>query len=161
MADFTILAMTGDAKWLRRLHADLLVLGGIRIIVTESMDEACDLLDSAGARLLLVDLDPNNVTLEQVDRLLWMNSTVPHPAKVLTFSEEYSSGQALALFQMGVDEYICKSHHANQLPSIVSQLVISKPADTRRVERPVPVAARPSQAALPVSARWVAAAAPA
>ena len=123
MVDFTILAVTADVGWLQRLQPDLQALGGTRFVVTASMDEACDLLDTSGARLILLDWGSDGISCETLDRLLWVNTTISHPARVLVVSETYRADLAVTLFQMGVDEYLSSTEHAGQFPQVLLQLL--------------------------------------
>ena len=123
MVDVTILAMSEDQGWLASFWSAARRLKGSRLVLTGSMDEAFDLLDCAGARLLVLDRKATTFTLEQLDRLLWANSTLVHPASVLVIDRTYSAEVALTLFQMGVDDYLCSSLPAPRLAAIVSQLV--------------------------------------
>ena len=123
MVDFTILAVTADLGWLQRLQPVLQALGGTRFIVTASMDEACDLLDTSGARLILLDWGSDGISCETLDRLLWVNTTISHPARVLVISETYRADLAVTLFQMGVDEYLSLTEHAGQFPHVLLQLL--------------------------------------
>ena len=52
MCDFTVLAMTAGVDWLEPVRHDLHELGGTRVIVTGSMEEACELLEMASACLI-------------------------------------------------------------------------------------------------------------
>ena len=117
MVDFTILAVTGDIVWLRRMQPDLQALGGTRFVVSGSMEEACDLLDASRARLILLDWNSDGVSCETLDRLLWMNTTLSHPAQVLVVSEPYRADLALTLFQMGVDEYLSLNGARESIPA--------------------------------------------
>jgi DNA-binding NarL/FixJ family response regulator len=143
MVDFTILAMTGDVDWLQYMQPDLQALGRTRVILAGSMDEACDLLDTSGARLVLVDWSPERVSCETLDRLLWANTTVSRPARVLVVSDNYRADLAVTLFQMGVDEYLSRAEHAGQLQAILSQLLSREPEAGHDLEQGV-AASEPS-----------------
>jgi len=123
MVDFTILAVTGDAKWLRRMQPDWQALGRTRFIVAASMDEACDLLADSGARLILLDWNSEGVSCETLDRLLWINTTVSRPALVVVISELYQAELGRTLFQMGVDEYLSLKEHSGQVQHTLLQLL--------------------------------------
>ena len=123
MVDMTILAMTEDQVWLESLWSEARRLKRTRLVVTSSMDEACDLLDCAGARLLVLDRGAGTFTYDELDRMLWTNSTCAHPALVLVIDQTYSPEVALDLFRMGVDEYVCTSLHGNRLAEVVSELL--------------------------------------
>jgi DNA-binding NarL/FixJ family response regulator len=123
MVDFTILAITGQVPWLNDLQPHLQSLGGTRVVVAGTSDEACELLDTTTPRLILVDWRSDGVSCETIDRLLWANSTVARPARVVVVTDAYRADLAVTLFQMGVDEYVSKAEHANQFQAILSHLL--------------------------------------
>ena len=123
MVDMTILAMTEDQGWLASFWSAAQQLKRSRLVATSSMGEAFDLLDCAGARLLVLDPRAGTFTVEELDRLLWANSTLAQPALVLIIDQTYSPEDALDLFRMGVDEYVCSSLHDAQMTDIVTQLL--------------------------------------
>jgi DNA-binding NarL/FixJ family response regulator len=123
MSDPTILAMAGSEGWLARLQFSLGAVRSVRIIVTQSMSEASELLPSALVDLIVVDWLAPAATYDQMDELLWANSTLPHPAPVLVTSETYEPEQASTLFQMGVDEYIDFAEQREKLPWVLCQLL--------------------------------------
>jgi DNA-binding NarL/FixJ family response regulator len=126
MCDFTVLAMTAGVDWLELVRHDLHDLGGTRVIVTGSMDEACELLELASARLILLNWDSDRADYEQIGNLLWTNSTLASPAMVLVIADEYRADQAVTLFRMGVDEYVCRSDHAENLRGVLGQLLAGR-----------------------------------
>jgi len=158
MIDVTILAMTEDPSWLEFFWTELHSVQGSRLVVTGSMEEACDLLSCTDARLIVVEWQQATVSSEQMDQLLWANSILAHPAKVLVVEESYRADRALSLFQMGVDEYISVSDHADQLGAILDRLLARTPVPSIPAAQPVSQAPRTVQDPLPAPARWVAAA---
>ena len=161
MRDVTILAMSDDASWLGNLWTELKPRGGLRLVTASSIEDACALVDCADARLIVVDWRTETISYEKLDALLWANSTLRHPAAVVVVSANYQPDQALSLYQMGVDEYLGMSHHADQVAPILSGLLRGP------CTQPVPVVQRAAEArssvpaAMPLPACWVAAAAPA
>ena len=123
MIDVTILAVTENPSWLEFFWTELRSVQGTRLVVTGSMEEACDLLSCADARLIVVDWQDATVSSEQMDQLLWANSILAHPATVLVVAESYRRDHALSLFQMGVDDYIGLSEHSDQLRTILDRLL--------------------------------------
>lgn len=113
------------------------------------MDEAYDLLDCAGGRLLVLDCRASAFTLVELDRLLWANSTLPRPASVLVLDRTYDADLAVALFQMGVDEYVSVLDHGARLAAVIAQLLgVRREQEADRI----PVAQvwpRPAAAPLP------------
>ena len=80
MIDVTILAMTENPTWLEFFWTESRSVQGSRLVVTGSMEEACDLLNCTDARLIVVDWQDATVSSEQMDQLLWANSILAHPA---------------------------------------------------------------------------------
>ena len=64
---------------------------------------------------------------EELDQLLWVNSTLAHPAIVLVVDDGYQADLALTLFRMGVDEYISVSDHAARLATVMRHLLAATP----------------------------------
>ncbi len=158
MVDVTILAVTQNPIWLEFFWAELRSVQGSRLVVTGSMEEACDLLNYTDARLIVVDWQDATVSSDQMDQLLWANSIVAQPATVLVVAESYQADHALSLFQMGVDEYIGVADHSDQLRAILDRLLAAAPVASIRSAQPMSQAPRPVQDPLPVPTRWVAAA---
>ncbi len=158
MVDVTILAVTQNPIWLEFFWTESRSVQGSRLVVTGSMEEACDLINCTDARLIVVDWDEATVSSDQMDQLLWANSILTHPAAVLVVEERYRADHALYLFQMGVDEYIGVADHSDQLRAILDRLLTRTPVPSIPSAQPVYQAPRPEQAPLPVPAHWVAAA---
>jgi DNA-binding NtrC family response regulator len=153
MSDFTILAMTADVDWLEPVRHDLQDLGGTRVIVTESMEEACGLLEMASARLILLDWDSDRADYELIGNLLWTNSTLHSPAMVLVIAEDYRADQAVTLFRMGIDEYVGRADHAEKLQGVLGQLLTGRATAAKARDRDLR-RHRPVLEPLPRSPRW-------
>ncbi len=158
MIDVTILAVTENPTWLEFFRTESRSVQGSRLVVTGSMEEACDLLSCTYARLIVVDWQDATVFSDQMDQLLWANSILAHPATVLVVEESYRTDHALSLFQMGVDEYISASDHSDQLRAVLDRLLARTSVHSIRSAQPVSQAPRPVQDPLPLPAPWVAAA---
>jgi len=157
MIDATILAVTENPSWLEFFWSKSRSVQGSRLVVTGSMEEACDLLSCTDARLIVVDWQDATVSSEQMDHLLWANSILAHPARVLIVAESYRRDHALSLFQMGVDDYIGVSEHSDQLRTILDRLLVRTTTHSIHSAQPVSQVPRPVQDPLPLPARWVAA----
>lgn len=128
MSHFTILIITTDAGLLRTLRPRFKALGGTRLVVASSMEEATDLLEIVDARLIVAHWEWSFSALEQMDRLLWVNSIAPKPVPVMVLADHYQAEEALTLFQMGVDEYISATHHLDGLDGVLETLLMNRPA---------------------------------
>ncbi len=157
MIDATILAVTENPSWLEFFWTKSRSVQGSRLVVTGSMEEACDLLICTDARLIVVDWQDSTVSSDQMDHLLWANSILAHPATVLVVAESYRRDHALSLFQMGVDDYIGVSEHSDQLRTILDRLLARTTTHSIRSTQPVSQAPRLVQDPLPLPSRRVAA----
>ncbi len=123
MANITVLAFGIEAGWLERLWCGLRELSACRMVVAGTVEEAKEILECVGPRVLVIQGDPDAVPDERIDELLWSNSTLAHPAAVVVAAEDYDSTRAVSLFQMGVDDYLGGSDHWGRLPEILDQLI--------------------------------------
>jgi DNA-binding NtrC family response regulator len=161
MRDVTILAMSDEENWLGHLWGELKPRGGLRLVTASSIEDACALVDCAGARLIVVDWRAENLSYDKMDALLWANSTLRHPAAVVVVSESYEPDQALALYRMGVDEYLGTPHHADQMVAILSGFLRGPRTQPVPAIRRAAKAASSVPAAMPLPDCWVSAPAPA
>jgi len=128
MRHTTILTVTNDAGWLAEMRPTLHGMGWGRLVVADSVEEAARLLDAATPRLILVRGDNAEPSPEQLASLLWANSILESPAAVAIVAEEYDAERATAFFQLGVDEYLAMSEHADRAATILLQVALSRPA---------------------------------
>jgi DNA-binding NtrC family response regulator len=122
MRDSTILTITKDDEFLSVLRGQLheQVGGGTRMVLSRSIDDACSLLKSAHPRVVVVHWTGDNGRYEQLDRLLWSTSVQARRAPVVVIAERYRIDQATMMYRMGVSEYISRTHHLDQLVSVLS-----------------------------------------
>lgn len=121
MTACTILTITGDEQLLRLLQKGLHDEngGGSRIVVAATMDEGCSLLPTAEPRLVVVHWDRHGSHYEELNRLLWATTVVSRRVPVLIIADRYRIDQATKLYQMGVTEYISRTHHGDQFGRIL------------------------------------------
>jgi DNA-binding NtrC family response regulator len=112
MIDQTILTIPGDDRFLDLLRAQLRVQSdaGSRMIVSQTIDEACSLLASARPRLIVVHWNRQS-RYDELNRLLWATTVSAHRVPVLVVADRYRVDQATTLYRMGVTEYISRTHH--------------------------------------------------
>jgi DNA-binding response OmpR family regulator len=158
MIGVTILAVTDNPSWLEFFWDEARSVQGTRLVVTGSMEEACDLLRQADARLIVVDWQDATVSSEQMDQLLWANSILAHPATVLVVEHSYRGDHASSLFQMGVDDYIGLSEHSDRLRMILARMLARTMTHKIRSSQLVSQAPRPVLDPLPRPARLAVAA---
>ena len=158
MMDLTILTMSQDEQWLGQVWAQARLIGRAHVVSTGSIAEACDLLSCSRARLIALDCSAGAMSQEELDQLLWVNSTLAHPAVVLVVDETYHADLAVTLFQMGVDEYISIPDHAAGLATLICQLLAATPSVGHDVQALATAGIRPVRPSQPPDSRWLAAA---
>jgi DNA-binding NarL/FixJ family response regulator len=129
MHDLTILTITNDKKFLdlfrKQLHDQ--VAGGSRMIVADTIDEGCSLLQTARPRLVVMHWGRDSGNYAQLDRLLWMTTVQARRIPVLVIADRYRTDQATMMYRMGVSEYISRSHHLDQLGPVFSAYLPLEP----------------------------------
>ena len=146
------------SEWLGHVWAEARSIGRARVVATGSMAEACDLLSCSGARLIALNCSSGAMSQEELDHLLWVNSTLAHPAIVLVVDDEYQADLALTLFRMGVDEYLSipiMRTGWRRSCAICSRRLRPK---LGRVQESTPARPRAARPSLPADSRWLAAA---
>ncbi len=130
MVDSTSLIVTTDRSLVALLRNQLRRqnVPVSRMIVSESADEACSLLQAVRARLVVVHLESERLGYEEVDHILWVASTLARRVPVLVVAERYLLEQATMLYRMGVSDYVSRSHHLDQLGALVASYLPHAPA---------------------------------
>lgn len=122
MHEMTILTITNDKKFLqvfrKQLHEQ--VACGSRMIVAGSIGEACELLQTARPRLVVMHWGRESGNYAQLDRLLWTTTVQARRIPVLVIADRYRTDQATMMYRMGVSEYISRSHHLDHLGPVFS-----------------------------------------
>lgn len=131
MRHTTIVTVTSDAGWLAEMRPTLHAMGWGRLVVAGSVDEAARLLDAAAPRLIVVRGEMEGPSPEALASLLWTNSVLENPAAVAVVADEYDADRATAFFQLGVDEYLAMSEHADRAGTILFEMALSRPAPVR------------------------------
>ncbi len=129
MLDSTSLIVTTDRSLVALLRKQLQrqKVPESRMIVSESADEACSLLQTVRTRLVVVHLEPERLGYEEVNHILWVASTLARRVPVLVVSEKYLLEQATMLYRMGVSDYVSRSHHLDQLGALVASYLPHAP----------------------------------
>ena len=107
----------------------------------------------AKARLILLSWDSDRADYERIANLLWTNSTLALPATVLVIVDDYHADQAMTLFRMGVDEYVCRSDHSEKLKGVLGQWLTGRESAAKIRAKWSP-RRRPVQDPLPRSPQW-------
>jgi DNA-binding response OmpR family regulator len=127
MVNSTVLIVTGDALLVDAVRRELkdLGLGGSRIDVAASIENACESLKTLRPRLILLDWPRKRPGYESIDRLLWSASKLPHGAPIVMVAARYDVEQATVCYRMGVADYISRADHLDQLAAILSAYLSS------------------------------------
>ncbi len=130
MNDSTILTISKDPQLLTVLREQLHghVGPGSRMIVAPTIQEACALLETARTQLVVLHWTRDQASYDQIDRLLWTSTVLARRTPILVIAERYRTEQATTLFRMGVDDYISRTHHLDQLGRIFSAILQHRPA---------------------------------
>lgn len=149
MADLTIMTVTSDAKFLDVLRDQLHEQspGSTRMIVANSIDEACSLLPMSRPRLIVVHWTRPGCHVKDLDRLLWTTTLLAREVPVLVIADRYRIDQATMLYRMGVREYISRTQHADQLGRVLDSHLRPSTDGTRPVASAEGVASKPWSAA--------------
>jgi DNA-binding NtrC family response regulator len=120
MLDCTSLIVTRDRSLVALLREQVRSqkVAGSRMIVCDSADEACSLLQTVRVRLVAVHLEPEHLGYEEVDHILWVTSILPRRIPLIVVAERYLVEQATNFYRMGASEYVSRSHHLDQLGAL-------------------------------------------
>jgi hypothetical protein len=137
MIDSTSLLITTDRSLVSLIREQLRSqkVAGSRMIVSDSALEACSLLQSVSTRLVVAHLQPERLSYEEVDRILWVQSMSPSRIPLLVVAERYLVEQATTLFRMGVIDYVSRSHHLDQIGALLASYLPRFPASALDSEK--------------------------
>jgi DNA-binding NtrC family response regulator len=149
MLDSTSLIVTTERSLVAVLREQLRCqkVAGRRMIVSDNVEEACSLLKSVRARVVVVHLEPERVGYEEIDQILWVASTLPRRTPLLVVAERYLVEQATTLYRMGVSDYVSRSHHLDVLGSLVASYLPHAPAAALGSEKKEKAAEKPARVA--------------
>jgi hypothetical protein len=100
------------------------------------MDEVGCLIEGAGLGLVVVHLD-ESIDHGTVASVLRRSSIRPRPVPVLVVSESYRPEEALAMFRMGVAEYVSREDHIERLADLIGILALRTQVSRPRAVEPV------------------------
>lgn len=130
MVKSTVLMVTGDASLVGAVRRELKDLGGTRIDVATTVEDACEVLGKLRPRLILLDRARRRNGYDAMDRLLWATSKLPHGVPVVVVADQYRVEQALMCYRMGVADYISRSEHYDSLATVLAAYLTSSVSDT-------------------------------
>lgn len=123
MPESTVLVISRDTSLVGWVESEVERLGGLRLDAVDDIEVACARAMRDGIGLIIVHL-AGQVRTAGVARLLWVSSTFRRPAPVVAMSERYQVERAIMLFQLGVTDYLSRSHHRNRLRDVIDALAL-------------------------------------
>jgi DNA-binding NtrC family response regulator len=123
MPESTVLVISRNASLVGWVESEVERLGGLRLDAVDDIEVACARATRDGIGLIVVHL-AGDVRTAEVARLLWVSSTLRRPAPVVAMSERYQVERAVTLFQLGVTDYLSRSHHQKRLCDVIAALAL-------------------------------------
>jgi DNA-binding response OmpR family regulator len=123
MPESTVLVVSRDASMVGRLGREVERINDLRIDATDDVELACVHAERDRVGLIVVHL-AGEVGLSEVARLLWVSSTLKRPVPVLAMSDRYHTDRAVTLFQLGVADYLSRTHHRNRVREVIDTLAL-------------------------------------
>jgi DNA-binding NtrC family response regulator len=120
-----VLLISVDGDFAGVVRKRVLGIENIRVRVFQSVYEAIARTAAALPGLIAIHLR-GGVTDAQVAYLLGKATLPQQQVPVVVISDHYDTERALALFRLGVTDYISRSDHLDRLPSLVDALMVRK-----------------------------------
>lgn len=136
MFDTTVLIISRDLSLVREARRGISAENGLWLRHADGMDEAGCLIEGAGLGLVVVHLD-ESIDHETVASVLRRSSIRPRPVPVLVVSESYQPEEALAMFRMGVADYVSREDHIERLADLIGILALRTQVSPLRAVAPV------------------------
>jgi DNA-binding NtrC family response regulator len=127
MLESTVLLISRDASLVGWVDHEVAQLDELRLDAMDEVEEACARVSRDGIGIIVVHL-AGSIGTAEVARLLWISSTLRRPVPVVAISERYQVDRAVMLFQLGVADYLSRSHHRNRLRDVLDALTL-RPCD--------------------------------
>jgi DNA-binding NtrC family response regulator len=121
MTESTVLLMSRDASLVGWVDTEVGRLEELRLDAVDEIDVACARAKRDGVGMIVIHLG-GEIGAAEVARLLWASSTLRRPVPVVAISERYQVDRAVMLFQLGVTDYLSRSHHRNRLRDVIETL---------------------------------------
>lgn len=128
MKGTTILAVTRDSDWLVAMRPALSEAGRWRLVVSETIAEAEQLLELAKPEMVMVDWRREESEADELAALLWKNSIQGRRASVMIVAADYQVAEATHLYRLGIDEYVSQADHRDVLGAVFSAHTPTGPA---------------------------------
>jgi len=136
MFDTTVLMISRDLSLVREARRGNTAENGLWLRHADGMDEVGSLIEGAGLGLVVVHLD-KSIDHGTVASVLRRSSIRPRPVPVLVVSESYQTQEALAMFRMGVADYVSREDHIERLADLIGILALRTRVSPPRAVEPV------------------------
>jgi DNA-binding NarL/FixJ family response regulator len=121
MPKTTVLLVSHDASFVGWFDYEVGRMDALRLDAMDEVDAACARVLSEKIGVIVIHLS-TDIGSAEVARLLYVSSTLRRPVPVIAISERYQIDRALMLFQLGVTDYLSRSHHRNHLRDVIAAL---------------------------------------
>lgn len=121
MQDHTILLVSSDSSFVDFVHEGLPARDVCQFHVVETPEEAAHLVGWRGVELVVLHLDPF-MEDRSVACLVWEAAALPRRIPILVVGERYEPERALAMFRLGVAEYLSRVDHLHEILPLIDAL---------------------------------------
>jgi len=121
MQDHTILLVSSDASFIEFIREGLPARDECRLHVVETTEEAAHMVGWQSVELIVLHL---NLFMEDrpVAHLVWEAAALPRRIPILAVSDGYDPEMALAMFRLGVAEYLSRVDHLPEILPLIDAL---------------------------------------
>jgi DNA-binding response OmpR family regulator len=123
MPESTVLVVSHNASLVSWVESEVEWLDGLRLDAVDDIEVACARAMQEEIGLIVVHF-AGDVRTAEVARLLWVSSTLRRPVPVVAISERYQLDRAVTLIQLGVADYLSRSHHRKSLRGVIDALAL-------------------------------------
>jgi len=121
MQDRTILLVSSDAAFVDFIREGLPAWADSRLHVAETPEGAAYMAGWQKVGLIIVHLDPF-MKDRSVARLVWEAAALPRRIPILAVGDGYEPERALAMFRLGVAEYLSRVDHLREILPLIESL---------------------------------------
>ena len=121
MQDHTILLVSSDASFVDFVREGLPARDECRLHVIQMPEEAAHLIGWHSVELIIFHLD-QCMENSSIARLVWEAAACPRRIPILAVSEGYEPERALAMFRLGVADYLSRVDHLREIVPLIASL---------------------------------------
>ena len=121
MQDRTILLVSSDASFVDFVREGLPAREESQLHVMETPEGAARLVGWQDVELIILHLDPF-MKDRSVARLVWKAAALPRRIPILAVSDGYEPERALAMFRLGVADYLSRVDHLREILPLIDSL---------------------------------------